>query len=154
MPSFVVAAKCKNNGKCEEICPSDIMRVDKELQKGYNIEPDMCWECLSCVKACPEKACEIRPYADVAPLGAEIKADRDETRNSIKWEIKYRDQSIQKSFEFAIRTTPWGAIRLPEPTDDKNNKIDGEELSEEPERLMTGKPLPTRKSGIKGIGGE
>ena len=140
MPTFVIASKCKNNGKCEEICPSDIMRIDPVLQKAYNIEPDMCWECLSCVKACPEHAIEVRPYADISPLGSEISVSRDEKLNAIGWKIKYRD-SRKKEFIFPIRTTQWNSIEIPDLNG--NGDLDGQELSMEPDELLTGNDLPT-----------
>ena len=149
MPTFVIASKCKNNGKCEEICPSDIMRVDPVLQKAYNIEPDMCWECLSCVKACPENAIEARPYADISPLGSEISVSRDEKLNTIGWKIKYRD-SRKKEFSFPIRTTRWDSIEIPDLNG--NGDIDGQELSMEPEELLTGNDLPTLQTNA-GNGG-
>lgn len=149
MPTFVIASKCKNNGKCEEICPSDIMRIDPVLQKAYNIEPDMCWECLSCVKACPEHAIEVRPYADISPLGSEISVSRDEKLNTIGWKIKYRD-SRKKEFSFPIRTTQWNSIEIPDLNG--NGDLDGQELSMEPDELLTGNDLPTlqTKSGKGG----
>ena len=140
MPTFVVDARCKNNGKCEEICPSDIMRIDPVLKKAYNSEPDMCWECLSCVKTCPEQAIEVRPYADISPLGAEMSVKRDEKTNTIEWNIKYRD-SRKKSFVFPIRTAKWDSIGINQTR--KTGGIDGQELFLEPEGLMTGGDLPT-----------
>ena len=110
------------------------------LQKAYNIEPDMCWECLSCVKACPEHAIEVRPYADISPLGSEISVSRDENLNTIGWKIKYRD-SRKKEFSFPIRTTQWNSIEIPDLNG--NGDIDGQELSMEPEGLLTGNDLPT-----------
>ena len=41
-------------GHCVDICPSDIMHIDTTYRRAYNIEPNMCWECYSCVKACPQ----------------------------------------------------------------------------------------------------
>ena len=29
------------------------MHIDKVTRRAVNIEPNMCWECYSCVKACP-----------------------------------------------------------------------------------------------------
>ncbi len=141
MPTFVVEARCKNNQKCVEICPSDIMQMDPDINKAYNVEPDMCWECLSCVKACPERAIEVRPYADISPLGSEISVVRDDKANTIKWDIKYRD-SRKKQFEFQIRTTPWDSIAVNPVTSKDNISLDDQELSREPEMLLTGKELP------------
>lgn len=150
MPTFVVEAKCKNNQKCVEVCPSDIMHIDPATDKAYNVEPDMCWECLSCVKLCPERAIEVRPYADISPLGSEISVTRDDKINTIKWAIKYRD-SRMKNFEFQIRTTPWETISAPNSNDLLS--LDGQELYQEPEKLLTGEPLPTLKNGIAAKGG-
>ena len=113
MPTYVDPKLCKNNAKCMEVCPSDIMFVNKETNFSYNIEPDMCWECFSCVKKCPEHAISVRPYADISPMLSEVKVARDEKTNRIKWEIHYRDQTTVKNFEFDIRTTPWGSIQVP-----------------------------------------
>src|SRR3546814_6719669 len=44
---------CDGCGYCVDICPSDIMHIDTTYRRAYNIEPNMCWECYSCVKACP-----------------------------------------------------------------------------------------------------
>ena len=53
MPTFVYMTRCDGCGHCVDICPSDIMHIDKTHRRAYNIEPNMCWECYSCVKACP-----------------------------------------------------------------------------------------------------
>ena len=69
MPTFVYMTRCDGCGHCVDICPSDIMHIDKTYRRAYNIEPNMCWECYSCVKACPQNAIDMRGYADFAPLG-------------------------------------------------------------------------------------
>ena len=69
MPTFVYMTSCDGCGHCVDICPSDIMHIDKTYRRAYNIEPNMCWECYSCVKACPQNAIDCRGYADFAPLG-------------------------------------------------------------------------------------
>ena len=56
MPTFVYMTRCDGCGQCVDICPSDIMHIDTVTRRAYNIEPNMCWECYSCVKACPEGA--------------------------------------------------------------------------------------------------
>lgn len=130
LPTYVLAGKCKNNRQCEEICPSDIMHINPDTNMAYNVEPDMCWECFSCVKACPEHAIEVRPYADMAPMRAEISVLRDENANSIKWNIKYRD-SRTKEFEFPIRTTEWDSIPTSFAGKGKDTDLDSEALFSE-----------------------
>ncbi len=83
------------------------MTLDKALGKAFNQEPDMCWECYSCVKTCPQSAIAMRGYADVMPMGASLTPLRG--TDSIMWTVKYRDQRV-KRFKYPIRSTPWGSI--------------------------------------------
>ena len=116
MPTFVYMTRCDGCGHCVDICPSDIMHIDKTYRRAYNIEPDMCWECYSCVKACPheaiDKACpqnaiDVRGYADFAPLGHSVRVRREEEKGTIAWRIKFRD-GTEKNFLSPITTKPWG----------------------------------------------
>ena len=75
MPTFVYMTRCDGCGHCVDICPSDIMHIDKTYRRAYNIEPNMCWECYSCVKACPHHAIDVRGYADFAPLGHSVRVE-------------------------------------------------------------------------------
>ena len=67
MPTFVYMTRCDGCGHCVDICPSDIMHIDTTYRRAFNIEPNMCWECYSCVKACPQFAIDCRGYADFRP---------------------------------------------------------------------------------------
>ena len=112
MPTYVNPNKCdgckaEERPACQYICPSDIMALDTGLGKAYNREPDMCWECYSCVKTCPQSAIDMRGYNDVVPLGASLTPLRG--TDSIMWTVKYRNGQM-KRFKYAIRTTPWGTI--------------------------------------------
>lgn len=107
MPTFVYMTRCDGCGHCVDICPSDIMHIDKTLRRATNIEPNMCWECYSCVKACPQNAIDVRGYADFAPLGHKVRVLREEEKGTISWRIKFRD-GREKSFLSPITTKPWG----------------------------------------------
>ncbi len=140
MPTFVRTDKCKGCMECVRICPSDIMHIDPEQGRAYNIEPAMCWECFACVKACPEAAIEVRGYADFAPLGHSVQPTR--TPDKIEWKIRMRNGD-QKEFTFPIRTTPWGSIRAPqEGASPSAEARSGELLSFEPDYLAV-EALPT-----------
>ena len=81
MPSFVIPDKCDgckalDKTACQYICPNDLMVLNQESMKAYNQDPQMCWECYSCVKICPTQAIEVRGYADFVPLGASATAMR------------------------------------------------------------------------------
>ena len=108
MPSFVNPEKCDgckalDKTACQYICPNDLMTLDKETMKAFNLEPDMCWECYSCVKICPTQAIEVRGYADFCPMGATVSPMR--STDSIMWTVKFRNGTL-KRFKFPIRTTP------------------------------------------------
>ena len=77
MPTFVHVDKCDGcralaQPACMYICPNDLMNLDVSIGKGFNQEPDLCWECYSCVKTCPQGAIEMRGYADVMPMGSRV----------------------------------------------------------------------------------
>jgi adenylylsulfate reductase subunit B len=96
------------------------MHIDKTYRRAYNIEPDMCWECYSCVKACPQNAIDVRGYADFAPLGHSVRVLREEEKGTIAWRIKFRN-GTEKSFLSPITTKPWGSAtpklsEVPAPT--------------------------------------
>lgn len=107
MPTFVYMTRCDGCGHCVDICPSDIMHIDKKLRRATNIEPNMCWECYSCVKACPMNAIDVRGYADFAPLGHSVRVLREEEKGTIAWKIKFRNGS-EKNFLSPITTKKWG----------------------------------------------
>ena len=142
MPTFVYMTRCDGCGHCVDICPSDIMHIDKTYRRAYNIEPNMCWECYSCVKACPQNAIDVRGYADFAPLGHSVRVLREEAKATISWRLKFRD-GREKDFVSPIRTTAWGSIKspadypVPRPED-----FARQELAHEPDALNTNKPLP------------
>ena len=135
MPTFVYMTRCDGCGLCVDICPSDIMHIDPVSRRAYNIEPNMCWECYSCVKACPQHAIDVRGYADFAPLGHSVRVRREEEKGTISWKIKFRD-GREKNFVSPIRTTPWGSIKSPSDYEAPSPEaLKGQELAHEPEAL-------------------
>ena len=77
MPTYTDMTRCDGCGECVDSCPSDIMHIDSVYRRSYNIEPNFCWECYSCVKACPQNAIDVRGYADFAPLGHKVRVLRE-----------------------------------------------------------------------------
>ncbi|MBS38926.1 MAG: adenylyl-sulfate reductase subunit beta [Thiotrichales bacterium] len=148
MPTFVYMTRCDGCGECVDICPSDIMHIDKTYRRAYNIEPNMCWECYSCVKMCPTHAIDVRGYADFAPLGHSVRVRREPEKGTISWKIKFRD-GREKDFVSPIRTTKWGSIE--EPKDfpaPKEEEFRAQELWHEPSALNID-ALPTLAGKIK-----
>jgi len=139
MPTFVYMTRCDGCGHCVDICPSDIMHIDKTNRRAFNIEPNFCWECYSCVKACPQNAIDVRGYADFAPLGHSVRVLREVEKGVISWKIKFRD-GREKSFESPIRTTPWGSIKSPADYEKPGPEaFKNQELAHEPEALHVDK---------------
>ena len=135
MPTFVYMTKCDGCGECVDICPSDIMHIDKTHRRAYNIEPNFCWECYSCVKACPQNAIDVRGYADFAPLHHSVRVLREPEKYTISWKIKFRD-GREKTFMSPIRTTPWGSIKSPATYPPPNPEaFKSQELAYEPDQL-------------------
>lgn len=135
MPTFTYMAKCDGCGHCVDICPSDIMHIDKTYRRSINIEPNFCWECYSCVKACPQHAIDVRGYADFAPLGHSVRVLREEEKNTISWKVRFRD-GREKNFVSPIRTTEWGSIKCASEYDvPTKDEINSQELAHEPESL-------------------
>ena len=143
MPTFVYMTKCDGCGHCVDICPSDIMHIDKTYRRAMNIEPNMCWECYSCVKACPQNAIDARGYADFAPMGHSVRVLREEEKGTSSWKIKFRNGGV-KDFVSPITTQPWGEkipklAELAEPTQEET---DSQLLCHEPDALNIERGLP------------
>ena len=135
MPTFVYMTRCDGCGHCVDICPSDIMHIDPTHRRALNIEPNFCWECYSCVKACPQNAIDVRGYSDFAPLGHSVRVLREEAKGTIAWKVKFRD-GREKNFESPIRTTPWGSIKaLGEYDVPSADAFKNQELAHEPDAL-------------------
>ena len=146
MPTFVYMTSCDGCGHCVDICPSDIMHIDKITRRAVNIEPNMCWECYSCVKACPQDAIDVRGYADFAPLGHSVRVLREEEKGTISWKIKFRN-GHEKNFVSPITTKPWGKHipKLAELEKPDKEALDSELLCFEPDMLNFDSGLPELK---------
>jgi adenylylsulfate reductase subunit B len=120
------------------------MHIDKTYRRAVNIEPNMCWECYSCVKACPQHAIDVRGYADFAPLGHSVRVRREEEKGTISWRIKFRD-GRQKDFVSPITTKPWGSAipRLAELPAPSEEQVKSQHLVYEPDALNVEEGLPT-----------
>ena len=154
MPTFVYMTSCDGCGHCVDICPSDIMHIDKITRRAVNIEPNMCWECYSCVKACPQDAIDVRGYADFAPLGHSVRVLREEEKGSISWKIKFRN-GHEKNFVSPITTKPWGKHipKLAELDLPNKEELDSQLLCFEPDflKIETGLPKMKRERFKQGV---
>jgi adenylylsulfate reductase subunit B len=153
MPTFVYMTRCDGCGHCVDICPSDIMHIDPTLRRAYNIEPNMCWECYSCVKACPMDAIDVRGYADFAPLGHSVRVKRDEEKGVIAWRIKSRNGETDLNLLAPITTKPWGTgiPQLKDETAPTQEARDSQLLFSEPKyiRMDEGDIHTLESAGLK-----
>ena len=154
MSTFVYMTRCDGCGHCVDICPSDIMHIDKTIRRAVNIEPNFCWECYSCVKACPQQAIDVRGYADFAPMGHKVRVLREEKKGTISWKIKFRNRTV-KDFVSPITTKPWGKYipKLAEVDNPNQGDMQSQILYNEPHGLNTDKDLPAidKSSFKKGV---
>jgi len=154
MSTFVYMTRCDGCGHCVDICPSDIMHINETVRRAVNIEPNFCWECYSCVKACPQNAIDVRGYADFAPMGHSVRVLREEEKGTISWKIKFRNGKV-KDFVSPITTKPWGKYipKLSEIEKPNQEEINSQILFSEPKGLNTNKDLPTinKNSFKKGV---
>ncbi len=154
MSTFVYMTRCDGCGHCVDICPSDIMHIDKTIRRAVNIEPNFCWDCYSCVKACPQQAIDVRGYADFAPMGHKVRVLREEKKGTISWKIKFRNGTV-KDFVSPITTKPWGKYipKLAEADNPNQGDMQSQILYNEPHGLNTDKDLPAidKSSFKKGV---
>lgn len=99
MPTIVIADKCdgcrgKSESMCEQICPMDIMRLDPTIGKAINISPKDCWDCMACVKACPNQAIQTKLPYQIAAYGAKLVPLISGT--TILWTLTYADGTVRQ----------------------------------------------------------
>ena len=140
---------CDGCGHCVDICPSDIMHIDATYRRAFNIEPNFCWECYACVKACPQNAIDVRGYADFTPLGHSVRVLREEEKGTISWKIRFRD-GREKYFVSPVRTTAWGSIKSPADYEvPAPEAMKSQELAHEPDALKVDKLPALSPSQLK-----
>ena len=68
MPPIINIKLCngcttREEGLCEMACPGDLMLRDEETGKAFCRSTRDCWDCMACVKICPQGAIETKiPY--------------------------------------------------------------------------------------------
>jgi adenylylsulfate reductase subunit B len=91
MPVVVDPFKCDGCGSskqppCVRMCPGDLIVKDMRTNKAYLKYPEDCWDCLPCVKACPEEAIEFKLSYQFGSAGASLKPHINQKKDSITWE--------------------------------------------------------------------
>ena len=108
MPPIVDPKKCNGcKGRaetcCEEVCPGDIMALDPATGKARVRASRDCWDCMSCIKACPNNALELKIPYQLGYFKASLKPIMG--KNKIVW--KCRDIfGNETTYNFMTRKTP------------------------------------------------
>lgn len=79
--------KCIGCGRCESICPGNLINMT-ELKKAYMKYPKDCWGCTSCMKEC--SVCAISFY-----LGADLGGRASKMTVQKKGDLSY--WTVQKA---------------------------------------------------------
>jgi adenylylsulfate reductase subunit B len=86
-------------GCCEEICPGDLFY--RQNDKAVLREPADCWDCCSCVKACPRAALSIElPFQISESLHRLIARHR---KNHTAWKLMERTGKVLSSYSIVNR---------------------------------------------------
>lgn len=88
MPPRIAVHRCnacsgRSETRCEEACPGDLMALDQERQKAYCRAVNECWDCMSCVKACPAGAISTKMPYQLGYFSASLRPVMG--KNSITW---------------------------------------------------------------------
>ncbi|MBI4715467.1 MAG: 4Fe-4S binding protein [Nitrospirae bacterium] len=106
MPVWVNPDKCNgchgsSQPPCVRMCPGDLMVKDMRSSKAYLRSPSECWDCLPCVKVCPEEAIEFRLSYQLGFHNAKLVPHIAKSRDSITWELTDTQGNVET---FTIRT--------------------------------------------------
>lgn len=82
--------KCIGCTQCANVCPGNLIRMDAE-NKATIPYPEDCWDCMSCMKACPKKALSFRLAPEFGGKGSVMRAWHE--GRLTHWEIKKTDGS-------------------------------------------------------------
>jgi adenylylsulfate reductase subunit B len=78
VPPVIDRTKCIKCEVCAQICPLDVIRVDKKEQKREVVVkyPYECWHCRACIKECPADAITMRYPLSHMMLTMDVKATK------------------------------------------------------------------------------
>lgn len=106
MPVWVDPEKCNgcygsSQPPCLRMCPGDLIVKDPVADKAYLKYPEDCWDCLPCVKVCPEEAIEFYLPFQMGSRTARLAPHVAKSRDQITWECVDMRGNVET---FTIRT--------------------------------------------------
>jgi adenylylsulfate reductase subunit B len=85
--------KCVGCGKCRNVCPGTLIKLD-EGGKAFIKYPKDCWGCTSCIKECPVYAISFYLGADIGGMGSRVHTEED--GDILRWVIEKPDGSVNE----------------------------------------------------------
>ena len=67
--------KCMGCGKCRNVCPGSLIKLDSD-NRAYIKYPKDCWGCTSCIKECPAYAISFYLGADIGGMGSLVHTEK------------------------------------------------------------------------------
>jgi len=125
MPVWIDPEKCNgcygaSQPPCLRMCPGDLIVKDQVANKASLKYPEDCWDCLPCVKVCPEEAIEFHLSYQFGSKGAKLIPHVDKVNDRITWESI---DGTGKRELFIIRTKLM-AVALDEKVEKEEQPID------------------------------
>lgn len=92
MSILIDSTLCRGCGKCKEVCPGNLIKLDAD-RKAYIKYPKDCWGCTACLKECNFLAIRFYLGADIGGMGSKLytKKDGDVT----EWVIERYDGTVE-----------------------------------------------------------
>ena len=86
--------KCTGCGRCAELCPGNLIKLNETGGYAFIRRPKDCWGCASCIKACPADAIRYFLGADIGGSGCEMSVSYKKDVNI--WHFYFPDGSIKE----------------------------------------------------------
>jgi|Deesub1362A_J573_1020465.scaffolds.fasta_scaffold01551_9 adenylylsulfate reductase subunit B len=88
---------CINCGKCEKICPCNVIGFK---ERPVIEDPEKCWHCFACVKECPAKAMKVRLPPHIADQRYEMLSYHEGKR--VIFQV-FRGNRVDAEYSFEVR---------------------------------------------------
>ena len=91
MSIMIDSEKCIGCGRCAEVCPGNLIKLDG---KAYIKYPKDCWGCTSCVKECKVNAVKFFLGADIGGMGSLVYTKQK--GDILTWVIERPDGTVKE----------------------------------------------------------
>jgi adenylylsulfate reductase subunit B len=92
MSILIDSELCRGCGKCKEVCPGNLIKLD-DNRKAYIKYPKDCWGCTACLKECQFSAIRFYLGADIGGMGSKVYTQK--SGDVTKWVIEKYDNTIE-----------------------------------------------------------